>query len=419
MFYKFLKVLVGFSLRIFFRRIYITGLKHINAKKPQLIASNHPNGFLEPLLMACYFPKDLHFLVRGDVFENALLRPILRSTHQIPVFRFRDGFSKMRENTSTIDESLEVLKNNKNLLIFVEGGTESVKKLRPLQKGIARIAFQALEKDPDLPLEIVPVGINFTHPAQFNEEVMLRISEPLKVQEYYALYLEDKNTGVQKLLDDLYLRMQENVIHLDNLHRIHAYEKVAAIQRTMHPESILPVTKERNDRLDREIELAQQVTAMDDTQFHNLNGKLDQFEGQLKKTGLHYSQLPGKPLSAARMLLIVVGLLPGLAGILGHAIPLSIAYYFTKSKVKHIEFRASILFVSSILLLLIYYIIVLILVFANILPAIVLPVLWATGLISRLYVSYIRETLFIARTHAIFIEKAALSFFNRTKIDLS
>jgi 1-acyl-sn-glycerol-3-phosphate acyltransferase len=145
MLYSFLRILVGFTLRIFFRKIYIIGTVHVRADKPQLIASNHPSGFLEPLIMACFFPKPLHFLVRGDVFDNPFLRPLLRGTNQIPVFRFRDGFSRLRENSQSIDESLDVLKNNQNLLIFAEGNTQSIKKLRPLQKGISRIAFQSME----------------------------------------------------------------------------------------------------------------------------------------------------------------------------------------------------------------------------------------------------------------------------------
>ncbi|MBK9734198.1 MAG: 1-acyl-sn-glycerol-3-phosphate acyltransferase [Saprospiraceae bacterium] len=114
MFYSFLKVLVRFVLKIFLRKIYITGLNHVDLNKAQLIASNHPNGFLEPLIMACFFPKPLYFLVRGDIFDNAILKPLLKSTNQIPVFRFRDGFSKLRGNSLTVDESTNILKEKKS-----------------------------------------------------------------------------------------------------------------------------------------------------------------------------------------------------------------------------------------------------------------------------------------------------------------
>ncbi len=62
--------------------------------------------------MDCFFPKDLPFLVRGDIFNNPVLLPLLRSTNQIPIFRFRDGFSKLRENSQTMVES--VVANNIN-----------------------------------------------------------------------------------------------------------------------------------------------------------------------------------------------------------------------------------------------------------------------------------------------------------------
>ena len=128
MLYQFLKILVRIALKLFFKRIYISGLEHIKNDRPQLIASNHPSGFLEPLIMACFFPKSLHFLVRGDVFDKKWLRPLLISTNQIPIFRFKDGFSKLRENHHTMDDSTRVLTDNKNLLIFVEGSTQSIKK---------------------------------------------------------------------------------------------------------------------------------------------------------------------------------------------------------------------------------------------------------------------------------------------------
>jgi 1-acyl-sn-glycerol-3-phosphate acyltransferase len=173
MLYKIFKVIVSFTLKIFFRKIYLSGLENLDNSKPQILASNHPNGFLEPLLMACFFTRPLYFLVRGDVFDNKFLKPILVATHQIPIFRFKDGFSKMRENTQTLQASSDVLLDGKCLLIFAEGSTKCIKMLRPLQKGLSRITFDTLARDPNIDLEILPVGINFTHNTLFNKEVMI------------------------------------------------------------------------------------------------------------------------------------------------------------------------------------------------------------------------------------------------------
>lgn len=355
MFYSFLKVLVRFVLKIFFRKIHITGIEHIQLSKAQLIASNHPNGFLEPLVMACFFPKPLHFLVRGDVFDNPLLKPLLTSTNQIPIFRFRDGFSKLRENSHTVDESIKVLLEKKNLLIFAEGGTESIKKLRPLQKGISRIAFQALEKDPKLDLEILPVGINFTYPTLFNRTVMLRVGAPIQVQDYLAKYAIDPKQTHQSLLDDTYSLMKNNIIHVENQDRIHIFEKLVILLRSKFPIPYLPVFVNDNSLLDQEKELAEKVNELDENALINIKSEVKTLEQSLKKKKVNLSELTKHPLDFSRAIVLILGFVPALLSLIINGLPMLLAKLFTKTKVKHDEFKASILMIGNLLLFFIYY----------------------------------------------------------------
>ncbi len=357
MFYRFTHVVISVMLRIFFRRIYVAGAENIKADKPQLLASNHPNGFIEPLVMACHLPKPLYFLVRGDVFDNPFLRPMLRATNQIPIFRFRDGFSRLRENAGTIDESIQVLLQRKNLLIFAEGGTESIKKLRPLQKGVARIAFQVLEKDPSLPLEILPVGVNFTYPTVFGEELMLRVGKPILVKDYWKVYTEDKNKAIEQLLADLAFKMEKNVVHLDDQHRIHVFEKVAAMQRSDVRLPYVAMTNREDHRLNAEKKLASNIDALDAPALENIRKDISVMDGMLRKSGNDFSYFSQKKGNIAHILLIAVLALPSLAGMCFHGLALLGAQHFTASKVKHKEFRLSILLVSSLALTTISYII--------------------------------------------------------------
>src|SRR5690606_19756395 len=128
------------------------------------------------------FPRDLYFLVRGDLFENKIIKYFLEATHQIPIYRFKDGFSKLRNNADSIQAATDVLVKNKCLLIFVEGGTKSIKKLRPLQKGFVRMASEAVQKNPQIDLEILPLGINFSDSTTFRSEVMIKIQTPVSIQ---------------------------------------------------------------------------------------------------------------------------------------------------------------------------------------------------------------------------------------------
>lgn len=363
MFYSFLKVLVRFVLKIFFRKIHITGLEHVQLSKAQLVASNHPNGFLEPLVMACFFPKPLHFLVRGDVFDNPLLKPLLTSTNQIPIFRFRDGFSKLRENSQTMDDSIKVILDKKNLLIFAEGGTQSIKKLRPLQKGISRIAFQALEKNPALDLEILPVGINFTYPSLFNRTVMLRIGQPIKVQTYLDGFIKDPKHTHQALLDDTHDQMKKNIIHLEDLSRINLFEKLVILLRSKSTIPYLPVFINDNTSLDQEKRLAEKVDALDETSLIQVKTDLKLLEQNLKNRKVSLVELTKKPVNIPRGLILIFGALPALVALITNGLPMLIASLFTKSKVKNVEFKASILMIGNLLLFIIYYIILVILAF--------------------------------------------------------
>ena len=395
MVYQFLKILVGFTLKIFFQKIYISGTEHVQNNKAQLVASNHPNGFLEPLIMACFFPKDLHFLVRGDVFDNPFLKPLLIATHQIPIFRFRDGFSKLRENSQTMDESTQVLIDKKNLLIFAEGGTQSIKKLRPLQKGIARIAFQTLEKQPDLDLEILPVGINFTEPSKFNKEVMLRVSPPLKVKPYFEKYLHDKNKAMDQLLTDLYNKMVENVVHLEDQDKSHFFENMLEAQRSLAPNEVFPIMNDNTSCIDAEKSIANDVDQCDEEKYFDLKSKEQIVTKKLKASKITWSDLSKLSPTILRWIGLVIGFVPAISGYLMHIIPIAIGRRFTSTKVKQKEFKASILMVSILVLTLIQYIILGIIIVFTKATWVWMVIFIILGLIARFYYTYYSNTVFI------------------------
>ncbi len=394
MFYKFLKILVGFSLKIFFKKIFVSGIEHIKSDKPQLIASNHPNGFLEPLIMACYFPKDLHFLVRGDVFDKKWLRPILISTHQIPIFRFRDGFSKLRENAGTMDESFKILMENKNLLIFAEGGTESIKKLRPLQKGIARIAFQVLEKNPDLDLEIIPTGINFTYPTRFNKEVMLQVGEPIKVKPYFALYLTDKNKAIDQLLSDIYQRMLQQIVHLEDQSKMHLFEDTIISKRASTPKGLLPILCKDSSRFELEKTHSDNINQLDPENLDQSSNQIKLLKTKAKHNKIQWTSLSKRKITLSEILILFLGAIPSLLGYVSHMIPLFAGKSFTKAKVSQKEFKASILFVITLLFIIIWYIIILTLFLIFSIPLWWLGIIFIGGLCLKVYYTIITDTCF-------------------------
>ena len=395
MLYQFLKILVRIALKLFFKRIYIGGLEYVKNDRPQLIASNHPSGFLEPLIMACFFPKSLHFLVRGDVFEKKWLRPILVGTNQIPIFRFKDGFSKLRENSQNMDESIQVLLDNKNLLIFAEGSTQSIKMVRPIQKGIARIAFQALDKNPNLDLEILPIGINFTFSALFNDEVMLRIGPPIQAKDYYPQYLKDKNQAIESLVQDIYKALLQNVVHLADQTQFPAFEEMVLLPRKSHLISNpLPVYIQDESRLVAEIELAKKFNNLDASTGKSILNQIRMlkhgFSDKLKVS----ADILKQPLNIMRGLFFILGFIPAAIGYIVHALPIAGAHLFMKSKVQQREFKSTILFVMSILLIIIMYLLFIPILLICHWPLWIILLMIISGLWARFYHRVWSSTLF-------------------------
>ena len=92
--------------------------------------------------------------------------------------------------------------------------------LRPLKKGLARIAFGTLSRyGKETPLYIIPVGIDYDNHFNMNSEILLSVGNPIKVSDYYTEFEENSAEAINKLTlkigDDLEsliinIRDQEN-----------------------------------------------------------------------------------------------------------------------------------------------------------------------------------------------------------------
>ena len=109
------------------------------SKGPLLIVANHPDSFLDAVILGAYYPRKLHFLARGDVFRKPLFGFLLRSIGMIPIHRAREGREHLHLNTDTFAESVEVMRRGDGLLIFIEGICLLTHEIQPFKKGATRI----------------------------------------------------------------------------------------------------------------------------------------------------------------------------------------------------------------------------------------------------------------------------------------
>lgn len=142
----------------------------LREKGPLLIAANHPNSFLDAIILSSLFKYPIYSLARGDAFVHRFTNRILRSLNMLPVYRISEGKQNLDHNYTTFEAVQQLFENNKIVLIFSEGKCVNEWHLRPLKKGTARIAIEAWSKS--LPLQVLPCGINYSDFSHFGKTVM-------------------------------------------------------------------------------------------------------------------------------------------------------------------------------------------------------------------------------------------------------
>ncbi|NJC26921.1 1-acyl-sn-glycerol-3-phosphate acyltransferase [Neolewinella antarctica] len=244
MLYFIVRPVVRYVFKYYFRDIQLSGLENIPKNGAVILAANHPTGFLEPCIMACFQSRNLHFLARGDLYKNALATATLRALNILPVYRLKDGgFGKLRNNFSTFDDCFRVLSDRKAVMIMAEGSCIHEKALRPLVKGTARIALGALEADATLPeVYVLPVGVNFTRAERVRSDVMIRCGEPILASDYLRGYRASPNAALSEFTRHLRQRLQPLIVQFPS--------------RGVSAAGEILLDAHRPATLDREIELA-------------------------------------------------------------------------------------------------------------------------------------------------------------------
>lgn len=183
LFYSTLKYYCRIILWFYFKRWQVANKKWV-PDSPVIFVANHQNSFLDAVVVACSTHRDTWFLARGGVFEKSWARKILSWLKMMPVFRFRDGFGTLKKNDETFEACAALLSRGESVLIFAEGNHDDAWRLRPLQKGFARIALLAEQKNNwQLGVKIVPVGIQYEQKDQSLSRVLVTFGAPILVSD--------------------------------------------------------------------------------------------------------------------------------------------------------------------------------------------------------------------------------------------
>jgi 1-acyl-sn-glycerol-3-phosphate acyltransferase len=167
--YRLLKIPAVISFWLYCRKLRVNNKDFFKSNGPLLIASNHPNSFLDAIILSSLFKRPVYSLARGDAFKNKFYGKLLRSLNMFPVYRSSEGVENMEHNYTTFDACKEVFKKNGIVLIFCEGRCINEWHLRPLKKGTARLAINSWQDG--IPLNVLPTALNYQSFSSFGKNV--------------------------------------------------------------------------------------------------------------------------------------------------------------------------------------------------------------------------------------------------------
>jgi 1-acyl-sn-glycerol-3-phosphate acyltransferase len=216
LYYYPLKLYVYIASYLYFRKLRVVGKKNIPAKGPIIFAINHQNALLDALLLSVVAWRSPHFLTRADVFNKGFVIKFLRGLKMLPIYRIRDGYDSIKKNEETFNAANEILQNGGVVGIFPEGSHSLKYQVRPLKKGVARIAFMAEESaNFNLNTQIIPIGIQYENHFLPEGRTLITFGKPIKVKDFNEAYRADKNKGIDLLIAEIHKGLKSLVLNIE------------------------------------------------------------------------------------------------------------------------------------------------------------------------------------------------------------
>ena len=129
-------------------RVY--GAERVPAEGPVVLAANHAS-FIDPPLIGAALGRQINFLARDTLFNNAILGAVLRSWEVVPVDRDGAGASGLKA-------ILDRLLKGGAILLFPEGTRTRDGQLQPARSGIGLTVIKST-------CPVVPVRVFGTYEA--------------------------------------------------------------------------------------------------------------------------------------------------------------------------------------------------------------------------------------------------------------
>jgi 1-acyl-sn-glycerol-3-phosphate acyltransferase len=316
--------LVKLALRIYFRRIEVTGLEHVPLETPVIFVLNHPNALVDPVFLLCLAPRPISFLAKAPLFRMPVIGYLVKSLDSLPVYRRQDEGQDVTKNQETFIAARKLLARGGTIGICPEGVSHDAPGLKPIKTGAARISLAAVSTGEVSDLKIVPAGLYYTSKTSFRSDALLYFGVPIDVE---PVTLEPDGTPPREAVRELSAKIEKALreVILDARHE-------EELQTTARAERIFSSATFEEESLTDELHLQQRfikaypvLQSLQPERLQRLELRMMRFEQELNQAGVDPDELspPGSTLRVfaaiiRRSILFLLMLGPALIGTIAH-----------------------------------------------------------------------------------------------------
>lgn len=331
---------MAFCLRAFFRNIAVIGRKNLQIDGPIIFVSNHPNGFLDPLILLTAQRPKLFFIAGAEWFGKGLKNYIFsKQFNMIPVVRPWLKTGEKVSNDEMFDACYQALAAGKRIVIYPEGTSVTVSRIRELKTGAIRIkeggdAYLSRIASSYSEVKIIPVGMNYYNPRTFQSDVILNVGEPI---DFSDITEQDPTERVRLMTERTREKMSELVFHFEEedftelarqLYRLYG----AYIQ---HEYEVSDKDLTGKFLLQKGIlDAVHYFKKFDQKIYEKIGGEVEDLSNDLNKHKLDLRYLTQKRFPAFLLIRLLLGTPFFLIGTLFNIIPYKVTRWFFETKLR-------------------------------------------------------------------------------------
>ena len=237
-FYRAVRAVARFWLWFFFKAVTVRHPERVPRDGPVLLCINHPNNFIDSLVVGAAVRRKVHYLATAALFRNPLIAHFLLTAGAIPVYRKQDDPDKMDKNADAFAACAAAFEGGALVAIYPEGTTHAEARVQRIKTGAARIAL-AWEAAHSRTLTLLPVGLTFEARKSFRARVLVSFGPPLPLHAYVDAYRDDPAKAVDALTRHVQDAMEAEVVNVERIDDARLLQSIEGLYRDVLARAVM------------------------------------------------------------------------------------------------------------------------------------------------------------------------------------